>query len=42
MSTDIVTYSTRPAGAIMRIFLLEIKFEFIKLFRTRPFTLATI
>ena len=42
MSTNTVTYLKRPVGATARIFLLEIKFEFVKLFRTKPFTLATI
>jgi ABC-2 type transport system permease protein len=42
MSAEIVTYADRPTADVVRIFLLEMKFEFLKLFRTRAFTLSTI
>jgi ABC-2 type transport system permease protein len=42
MKTETVTYRERPAGDVLRIFLLEIKFEFLKLIRNRAFSLSTI
>ena len=42
MQTSVVTYSKRPVAATARIFLLEMKCEFMILFRAKPFFLATI
>jgi len=42
MSTALVTNPNRTFAASLKIYLLEIKYEFLKLFRTTAFSLATI
>ncbi len=42
MSTSLVTYAQRSVPATLRIFLLEMKYEFLSLFRNKTFALATI
>ena len=42
MSSAMNAYTSRSIAATIRIYLLEIKFEFLKLFRNKTFSLSTI
>ena len=42
MRTALVTYTQRSVPATLRIFLLEMKYEFLKLFRNKAFSMATV